>query len=70
MKRVAMLEAEHIDKDLLEERALAVLNAGHPNDVIVLLPRRPRKPSRWLFAGTPGTRFRLAWRAHGSGNTV
>jgi cell division protein FtsB len=37
-KRVSMLESEHIDKDLLEERALAVLNAGHPNDVIVLLP--------------------------------
>jgi cell division protein FtsB len=37
-KRVSMLEADHIDKDLLEERALAVLNSGHPNDVIVLLP--------------------------------
>jgi cell division protein FtsB len=37
-KRVSMLESEHIDKDLLEERALSVLNAGHANDVIVLLP--------------------------------
>jgi cell division protein FtsB len=37
-RRVSMLESEHIDKDLLEERSLAVLNAGHPNDVIVLLP--------------------------------
>jgi cell division protein FtsB len=37
-KRVSMLETEHIDKDLLEERALAILNSGHLNDVIVLLP--------------------------------
>jgi cell division protein FtsB len=37
-RRVSMMEAEHLDKDLLEERALSVLNAGHPNDVIVLLP--------------------------------
>jgi cell division protein FtsB len=44
-KRVSMLESEHIDKDLLEERALAVLNAGHPNDVIVLLPETA-KPAR------------------------
>ncbi len=36
--RVSMLQNEHIDKDLLEERALAVLNAGHQNDVIVLFP--------------------------------
>jgi cell division protein FtsB len=37
-KRVNMLQSEHIDKDLLEERASSILNAGHPNDVIVLLP--------------------------------
>ena len=33
--RVAMLQSEHIDKDLLEERARIVMNAAHPNDVIV-----------------------------------
>jgi cell division protein FtsB len=34
--RVAMLEPRHIDRDLLEERAAILLNAAHPNDLVVL----------------------------------
>jgi cell division protein FtsB len=43
-KRVSMLQPEHIDRDLLEERARATLNSGHPNEVIVLFDE-PVPPS-------------------------
>jgi cell division protein FtsB len=37
-RRSATLRSQQIDRDALEERALSVLNAGHENDVVVLLP--------------------------------
>lgn len=40
-RRVALLRAENLDRDLLEERARVLLNAAHKNDVIVLLPAVP-----------------------------
>lgn len=36
--RVALLRADHLDPDLLEERARILLNYGHPDDLIILLP--------------------------------
>ncbi|MGL4240223.1 MAG: FtsB family cell division protein [Beijerinckiaceae bacterium] len=37
-RRVALLRAESLDRDLLEERARILLNSAHRNDLIVLLP--------------------------------
>jgi cell division protein FtsB len=37
-RRVALLRAENLDRDLLEERARSLLNAVHKNDVVVILP--------------------------------
>ena len=33
---VSLLRAEHLDPDMLDERARAVLNFAHPNDVVIL----------------------------------
>ena len=38
-RRVALLRADNLDRDILDERARTLLNAAHRNDVIVLLPR-------------------------------
>lgn len=38
-RRVALLRADNLDRDLLDERARALLNAAHKNDLIVLLPK-------------------------------
>ena len=38
--RVGLLSPDHLDPDLLEERARILLNYGHPDDVIILLPQR------------------------------
>jgi cell division protein FtsB len=37
-RRVTLLRAENLDRDLLEERARALLNVVHKNDVVVILP--------------------------------
>jgi cell division protein FtsB len=37
-RRVALLRADNLDRDLLEERARILLNSAHKNDVIVILP--------------------------------
>lgn len=34
-QRVVSLRATHLDPDLLDERARAMLNAAHPDDVII-----------------------------------
>jgi cell division protein FtsB len=39
-RKVALLRSEGIDPDMLDERARALLNVAHPNDVILML-RRP-----------------------------
>lgn len=39
--RVSLLRADHLDPDLLEERARILLNYGHPDDLIILLPPAP-----------------------------
>jgi cell division protein FtsB len=40
-RRVALLRADNLDRDLLDERARALLNGAHKNDVIVILPKTP-----------------------------
>lgn len=40
-RRANLLRPDHLDPDLLEERARAVLNYSHPDELIILLPRRP-----------------------------
>jgi cell division protein FtsB len=37
-RRVNLLRADNLDRDLLDERARALLNVVHKNDVIVILP--------------------------------
>ena len=37
-KRASLLRADHLDRDMLDERARAMLNLTHPNDVIISLP--------------------------------
>ena len=39
-KKVALLKSDGIDPDMLDERARALLNVAHPNDVVMML-RRP-----------------------------
>jgi cell division protein FtsB len=37
-RRVALLRADNLDRDLLEERARVLLNGAHRNDLLVILP--------------------------------
>lgn len=37
-RRASLLRAERLDRDMLDERARAMLNLTHPNDVILTLP--------------------------------
>ena len=38
--RVRLLTPSSIDPDMLEERARLMLNYGHPNEVVILIPER------------------------------
>ncbi len=38
-RRVMLLRPDSLDLDMLEERARAVLNLGHPDELVILLPR-------------------------------
>ena len=37
-RRTALLRADNLDPDLLEERARVLLGYGHPNDLVILHP--------------------------------
>ena len=37
-RRASLLHADHLDRDMLDERARSMLNLTHPNDVILSLP--------------------------------
>lgn len=37
-RRVALLKADHVDRDLLEERARILLGRIHSNDVVIIQP--------------------------------
>ncbi len=39
LRRIAGLQASHLDPDLLDERARAMLNYADPRDVVVLYPQ-------------------------------
>ena len=39
-QRVGLLRPEHLDRDMLDERARAVLNLAGPNEIVIL--RNPR----------------------------
>ncbi len=37
-RRVALVRSESLDPDLLDERARAVLNLAHPDDLVIVAP--------------------------------
>ncbi len=37
---VSLLRAEHLDPDMLDERARAILNFAHPRDLVIVEPKR------------------------------
>jgi cell division protein FtsB len=37
-RRVTLMRADNLDRDILEERARVLLNIVHKNDVVVVLP--------------------------------
>lgn len=39
-RKVALLRSTSIDPDMLDERARALLNLSHPNDLIMMVKRR------------------------------
>jgi cell division protein FtsB len=41
-RRVHALESDHLDRDMLDERARALLNLANPNDVIVQYSQKDR----------------------------
>jgi cell division protein FtsB len=41
VRRVALLRADNLDRDMLDERARALLNSVHKSDVVVILPKTP-----------------------------
>lgn len=43
-QRARLLRSDHLDPDMLEERARLLLNFGRPEDVIIYLPQNR---SRW-----------------------
>ena len=50
-QRASLLKRDHLDPDMLDERARAVLNYSHPDDVIILVPRSSVAPP--VTAGHP-----------------
>jgi len=36
---VSLLRAEHLDPDMLDERARAILNFAHPRDIVIVTPK-------------------------------
>jgi cell division protein FtsB len=39
-RKVALLRPDRIDPDTLDERARALLNLAHPNDLVMMVKRR------------------------------
>jgi cell division protein FtsB len=37
-RRVALLRSDHLDRDMLDERARATLNLAGPNEIVILRP--------------------------------
>ncbi len=45
-RRIALLKAGGLDPDMLDERARALLDYVHPNDMTLMLDRPQRSPGR------------------------
>lgn len=43
---VALLRAEHLDPDMLDERARSILNFAHPKDLVIMDRRTPGSLAR------------------------
>lgn len=43
-RRVSLLRPDHLDPDMLEERARAVLNYGHADDLMIFMSNGGREP--------------------------
>jgi cell division protein FtsB len=41
-RRASLLRPDHLDPDMLEERARAILNFARPDEIVVLAPRKPK----------------------------
>jgi cell division protein FtsB len=41
-RRASLLRPDHLDPDMLEERARAVLNFARPDEIVVIAPRKPK----------------------------
>ncbi|HEY1720836.1 MAG TPA: septum formation initiator family protein [Magnetospirillaceae bacterium] len=41
-QRAGLLRRDHLDPDMLEERARAMADEGHPDEVIILRPTQPK----------------------------
>ncbi|MBV9522965.1 MAG: septum formation initiator family protein [Alphaproteobacteria bacterium] len=41
-RRVSLLRPEHIDRDMLDERARATLNLAGPHDIVIMRSELPR----------------------------
>ena len=41
---VSLLRAEHLDPDMLSERSQAILNFAHPDDIVIVEPKRGTPP--------------------------
>lgn len=39
-RNVSLLRAEHLDPDMLDERARAILNFAHPRDLVIVDPKK------------------------------
>jgi len=54
-RRIALLKADRLDPDMLDERARALLDYAQPNDLTLMLPAAPFSSSsgQALNAGAP-----------------
>jgi cell division protein FtsB len=41
-RRASLLRPDHLDPDMLEERARTILNFARPDEIVVIAPRRPK----------------------------
>ena len=49
---VALLRPESLDPDMLDERARAILNLAHPDDVVILKRRPPNPDGKQIITPT------------------
>ena len=49
-RRIALLKSDGLDPDMLDERARAILNLAHPDDLVMLKRRQPVPDSGVVIA--------------------